>query len=420
MSESRAIAPWQQFEAELASRSEEIAAILPANVSRERFMRTAVIAVKNNPDILAADRRSVQQAVTRAAEDGLQPDGREGVINVYKEKQPDETWRKVAAWIPMTHGIRKRALEIAGLIIDAQVVCKADRFVWRQGDNPVLQHDPAPLDEDPGPRIGAYAVIRRADGTVLHREVMRKAQLDTVKSTVRAQRGLMWTKFEDEAWRKTVVRRAAKTVPAVPEALQRILERDNDDYDLGPPVGLQSLGRAAAALPPPAPPEIPDAPPPPPLAAAAPPDVPDHDPETGEVKPTDAEFLAGLEGLLGQCVTEAAIAEAVEANKAEVEERGLEQAANDLVGKHRARLAKAAAKATPKPRTKTEAEIRAEETYVDICRTMQNADGIETLAEVWKLKQDALKTLPANWRTELAAEKDRIKAQLQQAEGAAA
>ncbi len=123
MSESRALAPWQQFEVDLRSRSEEIAALLPPNVNHDRFMRTAVIAVKNNPEILEADRRSVQQAVTRAAEDGLQPDGREGVINVYNEKRPDGTYRKVATWIPMTHGIRKRALEIAGLIIDAQVVC---------------------------------------------------------------------------------------------------------------------------------------------------------------------------------------------------------------------------------------------------------------------------------------------------------
>ena len=61
---------------------------------------------------------------------------------------------------------------------------------------------------------------------------MRKSQVLDVKSVVKAQNGLLWTKFEDEAWRKTVLRRGIKTVPSVPDALTRIISRDDDQYDL--------------------------------------------------------------------------------------------------------------------------------------------------------------------------------------------
>lgn len=233
----KGLAVFDGFRAEIAEREEEIAKILPPNVSREKFTATALIAVKNNPELLQCERRSLHAAVTRAAEDGLQPDGREGVINVYNEKRKVrkgnawvESWVKVAAWIPMVYGIRKRARELCGMIVDAQVVHENDEFEWHQGDDPRIDHKPTRLDEDPGKKIGVYAIFRQ-DGAILHREVMRKSEVEAIKSTVKAQNGLLWTKFESEAWRKSAVRRGIKTVPSVPDTLRRIVERDDDQYD---------------------------------------------------------------------------------------------------------------------------------------------------------------------------------------------
>lgn len=100
---------------------------------------------------------------------------------------------------------------------------------------------------------------------------------------------------------------------------------------------LEARGPAASERSPaPAqPPDIPDAPPPSVSApATALPDVPDD----GEPQQTDAEFLAGFDGVLGTCADMAAVDKAVAANKPEVEERGLEQAAHDLIEKHRAHV----------------------------------------------------------------------------------
>lgn len=228
------MASWSQFEGEIRSRDAEIATLLPSHISKEKFVNTAIIAAKNNPDLILCDRRSLHAAITKAAEDGLQPDGREGVINVYKEKRVvggKDVWLKVACWIPMTFGIRKRARELCGMIIDAQIVHANDDFDWHQGDNPHIDHKPTPLAEEPGDRIGVYAIFKQGD-MILHREVMRKKQVLDVKSVVKAQNGLLWTKFEDEAWRKTALRRGIKTVPSVPDALTRIISRDDDQYDI--------------------------------------------------------------------------------------------------------------------------------------------------------------------------------------------
>jgi hypothetical protein len=173
-------------------------------------------------------------------------------------------------------------------------------------------------------------------------------------------------------------------------------------------------------------PEIPDAP----ASASAPPvpDVPDipHDPETGEIKPTDAEFLAQLTAAFATAASEAEVAEHVEANRSEVERRGLEQAASDLAEKRRQRIREIAHQAAEqeakaaRSRAVGKGEPAQAEAYRGVMRAMRNADAVETLAQVWKQKQDVLKGLPDNWVKELEAEKDRLKVKLQRTEGATA
>lgn len=219
--QSRALATWQEFEGALAQRESEIAALLPQHVSKGRFISSAIAAVKQNPDLLLASPRSLMSAVTKSAQDGLIPDGREGVITAYGGE---------AKWNPMAYGLRKRARELDGILIDAQVVHENDDFVWHQGDSPRIEHIPAQLGTLRGKLIGVYAIFKREDGTVLHREVMDEFQIEAVKGQSKAPRSLMWMSFTDEAWRKTVVRRGIKSVP-VSEKLEEIVRRDDDQFD---------------------------------------------------------------------------------------------------------------------------------------------------------------------------------------------
>ena len=227
------LARWQDFETELKAREASIVAMLPQYVTKARFLNSAIAAVKQTPDLLLATPRSLFAAITKSAQDGLLPDGREGVITVYKEKQKDNSWQHVAQWNPMTYGLRKRARELDSLIVNAQVVYEHDRFVRHEGDDPRLEHEPAPLGTSRGGMIGAYAIIRSATH-ILHREVMDAEQIDAVRRQSKLPEGLMWKSFTTEAWRKTVIRRALKTVPCS-ETLERVVRRDDDQFEFAEP-----------------------------------------------------------------------------------------------------------------------------------------------------------------------------------------
>jgi recombination protein RecT len=225
----RGLAAWQDFEAELHSREKSIAGLLPQHVSKQRFLNSAIAAVKQTPDLLKATPRSLFAAIAKSAQDGLIPDGREGVITMYNERQKNGSYLSVAQWNPMTYGLRKRARELDSILINAQVVHEHDHFVREEGDNPKIEHQPAPLGQDRGKMIGAYAVFRNDTG-ILHREVMDAEQIEEVRSQSKAPDSLMWKKFTQEAWRKTVIRRGIKSVP-VSEKLETIARRDDDLFN---------------------------------------------------------------------------------------------------------------------------------------------------------------------------------------------
>lgn len=243
----------ETFTSALATRMDEIAPLLPNYISKDRFAAAAHAAIKQNPDLLLCTQRSLFNALTKAAQDGLLPDGREGFINSYKTKftvNGRDEWHPVASWSPMLYGIRKRARELDGIIIDAQVVCKNDKFERDQGDDPKIVHVPAPLDVEPGAMIGSYAIFKREDKTVIHREVLRASEVKTIREQSKASDSLMWTKFEGEGWKKAAVRRGSKTVP-VSEKLRALIEREDELFEFNQDHSTPALA------PPPAPPPVP-------------------------------------------------------------------------------------------------------------------------------------------------------------------
>jgi phage RecT family recombinase len=217
----------QYFKDLLEKYRDEITAMLTAGLTWSRFMNSCLAAMRRDPSFLeGTTTRSVITSLIQSAQDGLVPDGKEGVITPYKNKR---SGKREAKWNPMTQGLRKRARETDQMIIDAQVVCANDAFVWHQGDDPRIEHEPAKLGTSRGDMIGTYAIFKREDGTILHREIMDKAQVMAVKGQSSQEDSLMWTKFETEAWRKSVIRRGIKTVP-VSDALMQVASRDDDAF----------------------------------------------------------------------------------------------------------------------------------------------------------------------------------------------
>jgi recombination protein RecT len=227
MSQSTAVAerrmtPVQQVCTQLVRPEfkENLRQALPPNVSLDRFIRTALTGIQQNPGVCEADRQSLYLAIQRCAADGLMPDGREAALAIYGGK---------VNYMPMVLGIIKR-LAVAGITIDAQVVREHDEFEQAFGDEAHITHRAPKLGQPRGALIGVYAIAKLPNGMVM-REVMDKDQIDQVRKASRSSNGGPWKDWYDEMARKTVIRRLAKRLPILDPAVAETVAADDDLYD---------------------------------------------------------------------------------------------------------------------------------------------------------------------------------------------
>jgi recombination protein RecT len=212
--------------ADLGRMSSEFKAALPAAIPVERFIRTAVTAVQMDPNLLTADRRSLYGACMKAAQDGLQLDGREAALVIFKDRRSGNS--KVQ-YMPMVGGILKK-IRNSGEIstITSHVVYSGDEFEYELGDDERIYHKPAM--EDRGQPIAVYAIAKAKDGGT-YREVMSVAEVRKVQNVSRSRDSGPWTTWWDEMARKTVVRRLAKYLPSCAD-IDQTFESDNANYDV--------------------------------------------------------------------------------------------------------------------------------------------------------------------------------------------
>ncbi len=209
----------------------EIAKALPKGIDPDRFIRTVVTAVQMNPKLLEADRRSLFGACMKAAQDGLMPDGREAVLNIYptKIKGPGgDYWADMVQFLPMVRGLLK-AMRNSGEVasVDAAAVYERDHFRFVRGDDPRIEHEPYLGAEEAGDVVAAYVIVKLVNGET-HREVMSKRDIEKVRAASKAPNGPGWAKWYDQFAIKSVVKRAYKLLPSSSDRLDRVIEHDNE------------------------------------------------------------------------------------------------------------------------------------------------------------------------------------------------
>lgn len=229
----------QEFEGQLVARREEFAPALPSHISPERFQRVVVTAVNLNPDLLKADRRSLLNASSKAASDGLLPDGREGALVIFKskEKGPDgqDRWINKAQWMPMVYGIIKKARQSGEIaVLDAQIVyskeIEAGRFTYKRVDGvPKVDHEPI-IVGDRGTPVLVYSVVKFKDGSidyeVLHADDVAKIKRVSKSKDKQGNAYGPWKDWEEEMWKKSAIRRHAKRLPVSSELFEAISRED--------------------------------------------------------------------------------------------------------------------------------------------------------------------------------------------------
>ena len=255
----------------------KIAQALPPGISPDRFVRVALTAIQQNPNVANGDKTSLYNSVIRCAQDGLYPDGKQAALVMFGQQ---------VQYMPMIGGLRSIAAK-HGFRIATGVVHKNDEFDYELGVQPRKVHKPAPLDQDRGEAIGAWAEAMDEAGNV-YLEVMGKQDIETVRQASRAKNGDLWTKWWGEAARKTVGRRLFKSLPLgdLDEAEERILKAVDDEYDYSAASAAQTPAQDQPATTPKGPrrPRGLDA-----VAAAASPPAPGHDDSVIEGEVVDRE-----------------------------------------------------------------------------------------------------------------------------------
>lgn len=221
MSQSREVSPIDAFAKGLSLESKKFESLLPEHIPLKKFMRTAVSAAQNNPQILNCDRQSVYAAVQKAAQDGLILDGREAAITIFG---------KQATYMPMTNGILK-TLRNSGQLstISAETVHENDHFKYNPAVDEVPDHSPDWFG-DRGKIIGVYAVAKLKDGGRVV-EIMNLEQINKVRNVSRSANRGPWVDWFDEMARKTVLRRIAKRLPSSAD-MDQMFDHDNENFNL--------------------------------------------------------------------------------------------------------------------------------------------------------------------------------------------
>ena len=188
----------------LPSMMGQLKSALPPHVTVEKFLRVAMTAFQQNPDLLRQDRPSLFASVVTCAQLGLVPDAQlgEAYFVPYKGK---------VQLIPGYRGLLKLARQGDVGFVEAEIICERDHTTFVLGDD--SRFESIVNWRDRGPMVAVYALAKFRDGSVAGRVVMTKAQVDSIREASPGRNSPAWVNHYDEMAKKTALRRLAKLLP---------------------------------------------------------------------------------------------------------------------------------------------------------------------------------------------------------------
>lgn len=233
-------------------RLSQIRTSLPRHIAPERFERNfyAVVTEPNNEWLLKCNPEDVFREIAKAASSGLLLEPVYGEAYLVKKWTPKgDVPQMRVGYRGLIKLARQGNAHIANIY--AIEICKNDKFIWRQGTSPSLEHEPT-LD-DRGPVIGYYAVVTFDDGSPADFEVMSMAEIHRIRERSDGWKAYKdgkikttpWATDEAEMSRKTVLRRLLKRQSLSPDIAVAV-ERD-EDAAIAEPVDITPAPEASAA-----------------------------------------------------------------------------------------------------------------------------------------------------------------------------
>lgn len=209
----------------------EIAKALPSHLDPARFIRVALTACNQQPKLLQCTQDSLMLALMRAAQLGLEPDGLLGHGYLIPRKRHGVMEAQFQPGYQGLLDLARRNREVADVV--GRVVHEKDEFRYEYGlEKDVLVHKPTE-DEDAGPIVYAYGIIRFRDGRA-HMEVLSKGKMDR-EHRAKSQAGddSPWQSHPEAMYLKTALIVACKYGPKSIELSTAIAMDERVEAGLG-------------------------------------------------------------------------------------------------------------------------------------------------------------------------------------------
>lgn len=237
----------QQFIGHLRDRAQSYAALLPAGEGslEERYRRFVGILwtnIRDTPKLLDANYESLVDAALRAMRLGLEPGAAEGLCYLIPRKQDGSLMVNLEMGYKGFVRLLYQHPRVIG--IETHCVHEEDRFDVSLGSDSRILHKPE-LRKPRGPKLGAYAVIKLQGGASIF-DWMTAIEINEVRQSAQGtdRSSSPWNRNEDEMWKKTVLKRAAKYAPTSTKAAGAVsmddlgiagkaLPTDSETLDLG-------------------------------------------------------------------------------------------------------------------------------------------------------------------------------------------
>ena len=256
MSTQTALAKQQIMTVEhfLKQNVDAIQAVLPKGILAQRLLKAVQMGIRRTPALAGCTQSSLLACVMECASLGLQPGvlGQAWFIPFKNEKTGRLECQLVVGYRGLLHLARNTG-ELKG--VSAQAVHTTDKFDVLLGTDPKIHHvpdeNPPDTDKDVDAFRAAYVVFWLQDGGMQF-DIMFRKDVEKIRGRSKAADKGPWRTDYDEMAKKTVIRRAAKLLPASVEKLQRAAELDElaemgKSQDLeGLDIGLPEAGPAQA------------------------------------------------------------------------------------------------------------------------------------------------------------------------------
>ena len=208
----------------LESKKNSLIKIAPQGTDVDRIIRVAMFEAVKNERLVQCSPTSVYMALAKACELDLVAGGvlhRASLVPMWDKKTKGynaELWIEYTGLMDLV----KRSGEVAHF--KAEVVYENDEFEhsFDLESGEILRHKKC--HDNPGDLVLAYAVCFFKDGQ-RQVEVMRKDQINKIRSYSRSLDCGPWSQHTEEMWRKTVIRRICKYLPLTPKTTA-VLEHD--------------------------------------------------------------------------------------------------------------------------------------------------------------------------------------------------